>query len=335
MRRDGQRENDGRAASLAGREGVCDIQRARILAALTELACEPGTAKVSVAHIVARSGVSRRTFYELFDNSEDCFVAAFDRALAKVGEAVLPAYGTPGPWRERIAAGLQALLAFFDAEPRIGYLCVVAALSAGPSALARRALASEALVTAVHGGGSASRAARRPDRLVAEGVVGAVLAILHTRLQARDPEPLLGLQRALTATIVLPYLGARAAERELKRPLPCPRVAPRPRGDALRDLDMRLTYRTVRVLLAIAEMGKTAPIDAQEPDGARGPSNRQVASAAGIADQGQISKLLARLQSLGLIVNTAGSDQGKGEPNAWRLTSKGRDVTSAVEVHAI
>jgi hypothetical protein len=44
--------------------------------------------------------------------------------------------------------------------------------------------------------------------------------------------------------------------------------------------------------------------------------------AAGIADQGQISKLLARLHSLGLLENTGG-DHAKGEPNAWHLTARG------------
>ncbi len=88
-----------------------------------------------------------------------------------------------------------------------------------------------------------------------------------------------------------------------------PRTGPSATGDPLRELDMRLTYRTVRVLLAIDAIGgRGSP-----------PSNRQVATAAGISDQGQISKLLARLQPLGLIGNTGG-DHAKGEPNAWSLT---------------
>ena len=74
---------------------------------------------------------------------------------------------------------------------------------------------------------------------------------------------------------------------------------------------MRLTYRTVRVLVAIA-----AHADA---------SNRKVAEAAGVQDQGQISKLLARLEHLGLIQNT-GSGQSHGAPNAWRLTDRGCEV---------
>jgi len=60
------------------------------------------------------------------------------------------------------------------------------------------------------------------------------------------------------------------------------------------------------------------------------PSNRQVATAAGISDQGQISKLLARLQALGLVGN-AGGDHAKGEPNAWALTPQGRDVTRTLQ----
>ncbi len=87
------------------------------------------------------------------------------------------------------------------------------------------------------------------------------------------------------------------------------------RADPLRDLEMRLTYRTVRVLMAVA-----AP-----PGG----SNRQVADVSGIADQGQISKLLARLHGLGLIENT-GAPATRGAPNSWVLTDRGWEVQGAV-----
>jgi DNA-binding MarR family transcriptional regulator len=82
---------------------------------------------------------------------------------------------------------------------------------------------------------------------------------------------------------------------------------------------MRLTYRTVRVLIAIASH--------------EGASNRQVGDAAGIADQGQISKLLARLDGLGLIENT-GAGHSRGEANAWQLTRKGLEVEHTIRVEA-
>jgi chromosome segregation and condensation protein ScpB len=87
--------------------------------------------------------------------------------------------------------------------------------------------------------------------------------------------------------------------------------------DPLRDVEMRLTYRTVRVLAAVAEHV--------------GSSNREIGFASGIGDQGQISKLLTRLHRLGLIENT-GAGRTKGAPNAWRLTDKGHDVQNAVSL---
>jgi AcrR family transcriptional regulator len=305
--------------SAGGREGVVDLQRARLTGSMTELVRERGGAGVTVAHVVARSGVSRRTFYELFEDREACFLAAFDRALAGAGERTLAAYAAPARWNDRVRAGIEALLGFFDEEPAMGFLCVVGALGAGGRALERRAEVIAVLVDAVHEGRREARAGRRINRLVAEGVVGAVLAVLHTRLQERDGGPLLALLNPLMSIVVLPYLGPAAAERELARAAPRTRRPARSRRDPLRDLQMRLTYRTVRVLLVIAASPAA--------------SNREVATAAGIADQGQISKLLARLQTLGLVENSGG-DHAKGEPNAWSLTDKGWEVARVVDTQA-
>jgi DNA-binding MarR family transcriptional regulator len=80
---------------------------------------------------------------------------------------------------------------------------------------------------------------------------------------------------------------------------------------------MRVTYRTLRVLGAIAERS--------------GASNRVVGELADVHDQGQISKLLLRLERLGLVENTAtGGHRPTGEPNAWRLTPRGVKVERAL-----
>jgi DNA-binding MarR family transcriptional regulator len=82
---------------------------------------------------------------------------------------------------------------------------------------------------------------------------------------------------------------------------------------------MRLTYRTARVLEGIAE----------HP----GASNRQVSEYGGIEDQGQVSKLLRRLASLGLLSN-AGGGHLSGEPNEWTLTAKGEQVARSIRMHS-
>jgi AcrR family transcriptional regulator len=289
-----------------------------MLAAITDVSRERGAGNVTVAHVVARSGVSRRTFYELFEDREDCFLAALDHAIARGAEGVVPAWQSGGRWRERVRRALAALLEFLDEEPGMGSLCIVDALSAGPVALERRAVVLGLLIDAVHEGRTEARSGRSgrgPTRLVAEGVVGAVLSVIHARLSGEEPGGLSALLNPLMGMIVLPYLGPAASERELERPAPTPRRTARPQSDPLRDLDMRLTYRTVRVLVAVAS----------EPRA----SNRLIANASGIADQGQISKLLHRLQTLGLVQNTGG-DHAKGEPNAWSLTAKGEEVEQII-----
>ncbi len=297
------------------RGGVAEIQRLRMIAALAEVSRERGVLATTVAHIVARSGVSRRTFYEVFEDREDCFGAAFDRAVEQAARRVVPAFCEGRAWRERMRGGLGALLEFLEDEPDLGALCVVDALGGGPRALARRAEVVNVLIGVVDEGGDEARSGDRPPRLTAEGVVGAVLGVLHARLAQQSSTPMTSLQGPLMGMIVLPYLGRAAATREVARPAPVRQRAVHPAGNPLRDLDMRLTYRTVRVLLAIA--------------GHAGASNREVADASGVQDQGQISKLLSRLDHLGLIHNS-GAGTARGEPNAWRLTDKGEEVERVI-----
>jgi AcrR family transcriptional regulator len=301
------------------RERIAAIQRERMLGAMVELARERGPQRVTVAHVVTRAGVSRRTFYELFDDREDCLIAALDEGLERTAATVIPAYRGEGEWRERIRAGLTAMLELFDEEPQTAALCVVDALGAGPKALRRRAEVVEKLVGAVDRGRREAANGQSPTRITAEGVVGAVLAVLHARLLEEPPQRLLALRGQLMSVIVLPYLGAEEAAVEQALPAPPRRGSRGTRTDPLRDLDMRLTYRTMRVLAALAS--------------GAGLSNREVARASDVTDQGQISKLLQRLLRLGLIENR-GERASRGEPNAWVLTARGAELERATRARA-
>jgi AcrR family transcriptional regulator/DNA-binding MarR family transcriptional regulator len=327
---------DGVAAHVLGRERVIDIQRARIVAAMVKECAERGVGNVTVAHVVARAGVSRRTFYELFEDREDCFLGAFDEGIARASRYVLEGYDPNAAWVRRVRSALGSLLSFLDVERELGQLLIVGSLGAGHRALRRRqrgiaqitALIEEG--AALAGTGESVKAGTEPPPLTAEGVVGGVLSVLHARLIASTPlqgaphdvalagaeHSLIELTGPLMSMIVLPYLGPAAARRELARAVPKrPTDVPRLEGNPLGELEMRLTYRTVRVLMAIAA----------HP----GSSNRTIADAAEVTDQGQMSKLLARLHDIGLVANTGGG-AARGEPNAWTLTEKGWRVQAAI-----
>jgi AcrR family transcriptional regulator len=313
-----------------GRGQVAELQKARLLTAMVQEVSERGAANVSVGHVVGRSGVSRRTFYEIFDDREDCFLAAFDEALQHAEAVVVPAYGIGGAWQRRVRAGLAALLGFLDSDRAAARLLIVESLAAGPGALERRRQTIAKLVAVLDLGRSEGKAKLDPPALTAEAIVGGLLSVLHGRLVGGDSEiganhgrghakesALLELAGPLMGMIVLPYLGPVAARKEIERPTPAATIGMESvvRVDPLQDLPMRFTYRTMRVLVSVAE----------NP----GSSNRSIGQSAGIGDQGQASKLLARLHKLGLIENKGG-DPARGEPNAWILTDTGQQVHDSI-----
>ncbi len=310
---------------------MADIQRSRLVAAAVRAVDELGWANTTVADIVARSRISRRTFYETFANREDCLAAVLEDILDVVAGELADA-GLEGlGWRERVRRGLWVILAFLDREPVLARVCVVQALSGGPGVLARREEVLGRLVSVVDEGRQCPRATRCTP-LTAEGLVGAAFGIVYARLLKGQREPLTELLGELMGMIVLPYLGSAAARREQDAPAPSvvtPRTAQRAvwpeqaTVDPLESVPMRLTYRTSRVLEGVAELTGCGSA----------PSNRAVGDYAGIQDPGQVSKLLRRLERLGLLANS-GAGHAKGEPNAWRLTAQGERVARSIRAHS-
>lgn len=337
---------------------VAGLQRARLIAAVTEVVYERGAKEATVAEIVRRARISRRSFYEIFANSEECLLAALDEAQRQARRRVLASQGSVrGGWQAQMRAGVAALLGFFDESPQTAHLLVVESLVAGSEALQLREEVLCELMAAVErcAGGAG---ARDSAELVGEALVGAAFAILHRRLlhdaQRRggraatggtgtrrvarrqragvgqgsgmgQPAPPVGrlveLQVPLMSMIVLFHVGASAARRERERPptLPCPPNEVSAGASGVLDArDVRLTDRTILVLCAIGALSRTGA----------GPSNRQVARAAGVADQGQTSKLLSRLCRKGLIENSPGEVQLRA--NAWRLTPEGEAVVHSL-----
>ncbi len=303
---------------------MSEVQRSRMLSSAVEVVAEHGYEQMSVARVTRRARLSRRTFYELFENRADCFLAAFDDAVEELASLMSDAFAGGRSWRNGARAALAALLGFLDERPGVRTLLIVDALGAGPMVLERRAQVLGVVEDVVDRGRLEGRlGGLAPASLTARGVVGAVFSVLHARVLEDRPEPLLELLNPLMGMIVLPYLGASAAQKELGHPTPAPAPAVesngwvRPAKDPLVGLKMRLTYRTLRVLSVIAAQPAA--------------SNREVADAADISDQGQISKLLGRLERIGLLQNTS-QGHASGAPNAWRLTAHGEEVQRATRV---
>jgi AcrR family transcriptional regulator len=300
---------------------MVEMQRRRLLSATAEIVYEGGAHAVNVAVVCKRAGVSRRTFYEVFEDRERCLLVVFEEAVATVTRAVIDAVKGSEKWCERVRIGLTALLTVLDGDPGVGRLLIVEALAAGDLTLSARRLVLAQAIAVVDDGRSEARRGVEIPPLMAEGIVGAVFSVIHARMLERDTRPLSELTGPLMAMIVQPYLGSGAAKRELERP--CSTVVLNGQSssepavsDPFRDLPIRLTYRTARVLSSIA----ATP----------GCSSKQIALVAGVTDQGQMSRLLRRLERVELVHNASERSPAKGEAKAWWLTERGEGVLRAV-----
>jgi AcrR family transcriptional regulator len=297
---------------------VEEIRRIRVVAGMTEVVCGHGIEGASVEKVCAAARVSTRTFYETFPTREDCLLAVFDEAVKRATSPMRAAFEGDGSWVQRIRNSLLALLVLFDEEPYLAQFCLVHALAGDSRMLARRSRVLADLAIAVEQGRGVAQA--EPPPLTGEALVGAVFSILHARVFEPTGEPLVLLCGPMMSMIALPYLGKAAARRQLALPAPVPRRPPRPTaaartGAVRKPLDMRLTYRTMLVLDVISAHPAI--------------SSRDVARAAGIADEGQASRLLARLRRQELIENVS-EDDAKHARKAWRLTGQGAALCHAV-----
>ncbi len=209
-------------------------------------------------------------------------------------------------------------------------MCVVQALHGGPVVMECRERILARLAAVLDEGRREGSRGGECTLVTAEGLVGGAFGVIYARLRSGDRRPLTGLLDELMGMIALQYLGARAARRE--QAAPCAgawsrrrvvRGSVNARGwrrDPLGELPMRLTYRTALVLSASPSVRWRATVWSP--------------SSAGVADPGQISKLLRRLERLGLAVNTGGGHQS-GEPNAWKLTALGYEVERRLSVAAL
>lgn len=314
------RQPHPRAARTRGpratRDALAQFQRSRLLKAALDEVSENGSDALTVRAVIERAHVSRKTFYDLFENCEACLLALFEQSLARMAAEATPVYEQAGIWPQCLRPALVALLGFCEREPAAGALVLGYLMGRGPESQQRRSRVLDSLY-GILDRGSSQPPRGEPAPLAAEFVVGGVLAVTHARLCSPDPW-LMDLVNPLMWMIVLPYRGSAAAARELKRLTPEPPVPaamPAPDGDPLRRLNMRLTYRTATVLEVIA----ATP----------GLANTDVAARAGLTDQGQISKLLGRLARLGLIENL-GPGQVHGAANAWWLTPLGGELELAI-----
>lgn len=166
-------------------------QRQRLIDGMIAAAARYGYSEASVARAIKLAGVSRATFYEHFENKDECFLAACSQLLAAVEVEVRREADDPS--REV----LGALLAAADREPAGARVVLVESRAGGEAARA----AHERMLGTIEGE-IESHLRRAPAGTPALGItggaaLGGVMSVISARVFRGEVGRLSGLREDL------------------------------------------------------------------------------------------------------------------------------------------
>jgi AcrR family transcriptional regulator len=198
-------------------EVVARSQRERLLEAAIRVVAAKGYGAMTVADLTKQAGVSRTTFYEMFADKEDCFLAAYDSAVETLVRRVTAAYESEQSWPDRAAAGLTALLAALAEEPALARLSLVDIGNAGPAAQRRYRAAVQRLTPLFEEGRDFAAGGRALPANTSRMAIGGVTGLISDELVADRAKQLPGLLSDVLFATLVPYIGPDAAAREVER----------------------------------------------------------------------------------------------------------------------
>jgi AcrR family transcriptional regulator len=196
-------------------EFVARNQRERLIAGLTQALYEVGYQKTTVSLIGKRAAVSKSDFYKHFESKDDCFIAAYDAAVARIRGRLVEACdaATGKPWPLRVSVAIDALLKLFASEPALASIVMVEGLRAGRGVYDRYQGAIETFVGYLREGAPKGPGGAEVPEATDEAVVGGVASMLGRRVLAGEAEQLGQLFPEILEFVLSAYLGLDEARR--------------------------------------------------------------------------------------------------------------------------
>ena len=168
-----------------------EANRERALAAMAEAVGERGYPETTVRDVLERARMSRRTFYQLFDNREECFLATYDHARSEALAWLDDGDAPRDACAPELATMLADVLQYLATKPDFARVLVVEPVAAGPLGVARHERTMQELAERLARSSSSDGSELGSDqlRLRCEASVGAVHRVMAARIvegRARD-----------------------------------------------------------------------------------------------------------------------------------------------------
>jgi AcrR family transcriptional regulator len=194
---------------------IARSQRERLLEAAVRVVAEKGYRATTVADLTGKAGISRTTFYEMFEDKEACFLAAYDNAVDALVRRIARAYEAEEGWPRRVRAGLATLLEAFAEEPELARLALLDVGAAGPAAQRRYRAALQRLTPLFDEGRDFAAGGRQLPANTSRMAIGAVVGLISDELAEGRAEQLPDLLSEVLFATLVPYIGPAAAAREV------------------------------------------------------------------------------------------------------------------------
>ena len=184
---------------------------------MVDVVAERGYAETRVVDVISTAGVSRKTFYELFEDKEACFLVAFDIAAGALLKVTDDGYRAEpeAPWATRIRLGLERFLGILAARPTAAKFALVDVLAAGPKAISRRDSVMRRFTEYIEAGRTESTI--ELPGMTSLALVGGVYELLYSEILHGATASLPARLPDVVHWVVHPYVGDERAEEERER----------------------------------------------------------------------------------------------------------------------
>lgn len=155
-----------------------------------------GYGSTTIADIVVRARIARRTFYEHFDGKLECALAAFDHVVDQLLDAIVARFDPALEQSERAELVIRGFLEFLTENPNLAWMYFAEISTLGPEGVAARLEVHRRIAGTVIGlRDEVSRT--RPGTselgyLHALAIVGALHEIFEQVLHEHGPQGLVG-----------------------------------------------------------------------------------------------------------------------------------------------
>lgn len=190
--------------------------REHLLDSMLLALAEQGHGAISLAAVLAHTGVSEAEYAAEYADLDACLYAAYEQLTARIDAAVRAGCGSGGEWPVRVRGGLGALLGELAADPQMARVLTRTFPSIDVDTQARYQSFVASFGPMLAGGRELAGAYELP-REVEALAVGAAEAIVFEQIESGRAAQLVAMAPSILFSILVPFLGAGRAAAEMEK----------------------------------------------------------------------------------------------------------------------